>query len=155
MWDAETGRLAKSLFAGPGQHVAFSPNGHWLAASGDSIRVWEVGSWQAGQRFAGVRVPVAFSTDSKILAFETGYGVVRLVDPATGREYGQLEDPNQEHPCSSSVPTARSSWPLATGHRFASGTCVRSASSWRCSVLTGTYRLTSLPRIPSRVYPCK
>jgi tetratricopeptide (TPR) repeat protein len=37
----------------------------------------------------------AFSPNSKLLAVETGYGVVRLVDPDTGREYARLEDPNQ------------------------------------------------------------
>jgi hypothetical protein len=30
------------------------------------------------------------------LALETGQGVVRLVDPDTGREYARLEDPNQD-----------------------------------------------------------
>jgi tetratricopeptide (TPR) repeat protein len=39
---------------------------------------------------------LTFSPDSKLLAVETGYGVVRLVDPDSGREYARLEDPNQD-----------------------------------------------------------
>jgi serine/threonine protein kinase/WD40 repeat protein/tetratricopeptide (TPR) repeat protein len=97
VWEAETGKLARDLFAGQGQHVAFSPDGHWLAASGDGVRLWEVGSWRQRWRLeAPARIPVAFSADSKMLAFETGYGVVRLVDSETGREWARLIDPDQE-----------------------------------------------------------
>ena len=157
VWDAETGRLAKSLFAGPGQRVAFSPNGQWLAASGDSIRVWEVGSWRAGQRFEGAisQVSVAFSPDSKILAFETGSGVVRLVDPVTGEEYGRLEDPNEER--------SQLEFSLDGTHIVAVGDG-QSIRVWdlrairqqlRREVSTGTCRLMSLPRTASPVCPCK
>ena len=38
---------------------------------------------------------MAFSPVGKLLALETGQGVVRLVDPDTGREYARLEDPNR------------------------------------------------------------
>jgi hypothetical protein len=37
-----------------------------------------------------------FSPDARMLAVETGQGVLRLIDPATGEEYGQLEDPAQD-----------------------------------------------------------
>jgi tetratricopeptide (TPR) repeat protein len=37
----------------------------------------------------------AFSPDSKLLAVETGYGVIRLLEPDTGREWARLEDPNR------------------------------------------------------------
>src|SRR5262249_6440060 len=48
-------------------------------------------------RFEGMpHVAVAFSPDSKILAFETGSGVIRLVEPNTGREWARLVDPDQE-----------------------------------------------------------
>jgi tetratricopeptide (TPR) repeat protein len=78
-----------------GQRAAFSPDGQWLATSGDAVRVWEVGSWREKHRFeAPRRAAVAFSPDNKMLAFETGYGVVRLVDPESGREWARLENPN-------------------------------------------------------------
>jgi serine/threonine protein kinase/WD40 repeat protein/tetratricopeptide (TPR) repeat protein len=97
VWDADTGKLAKAMFAGQGQYVAFSPDGHWLATSGDGVRLWEVGSWRQKWRFeAPPRVPIAFSADSKMMAFETGSGVVRLVDPQTGREWARLVEPDQE-----------------------------------------------------------
>jgi tetratricopeptide (TPR) repeat protein len=38
----------------------------------------------------------AFSPDGKLLAVDTGFGAVRLLDPDTGREYARLEDPNQD-----------------------------------------------------------
>jgi serine/threonine protein kinase/WD40 repeat protein len=97
VWEAATGKLAKDLPVGHGSHVAFSPNGSWLAASGDSVRVWNVGSWEERTCLPGPpRAALAFSPDSKLLAFETGYGRIQLVDPQSGREYGQLEDPEQD-----------------------------------------------------------
>ena len=38
----------------------------------------------------------AFSSDSKLLAAETGQGSVKLIDPESGREYARLEDPNRD-----------------------------------------------------------
>jgi hypothetical protein len=94
VWDAQTGKLAKDLFAGEGQHVAFSPNGQWLATSGTGVQLWRAGSWHDGHRFE-MRAGCAavFSPDRTMLAFETGSGVVRLVEPQTGREWARLEEP--------------------------------------------------------------
>jgi WD40 repeat protein len=42
----------------------------------------------------------AFSPDGRLLAVDTGYGAIRLVEPDTGREYARLEDPNQDRAAS-------------------------------------------------------
>jgi WD40 repeat protein len=99
VWDATTGRLVKDLV--PTQNhvqVAFSPDGKWLAtlSSTGGCRLWAVDSWQDGPSFGGPAGAVAFSIDGTLLALETGQNTVRLLDPATGREYARLEDPNQD-----------------------------------------------------------
>jgi WD40 repeat protein len=96
VWDAATGRLVKDLV--PAQSrvgVRFSPDGKWLATSYVVCRLWAVGSWQEGPSL-GEGGAIAFSPDGRLLAVETGQGVVRLVDPDTGREHARLEDPNQD-----------------------------------------------------------
>jgi tetratricopeptide (TPR) repeat protein len=55
-----------------------------------------VDSWQEGPSPGATNGAVAFSADGTLLAVETGQGVVRLVNPDTGREYARLEDPNQD-----------------------------------------------------------
>jgi len=89
----EDGKLEKELPVGVGSEVGFSPDGQWLAATGDDLRLWAVADWrQEGEIGGGA---FAFSPDGKVLAVETKYGNVRLVDPSSGREYARLEDPNQ------------------------------------------------------------
>jgi serine/threonine protein kinase/WD40 repeat protein len=90
--DARTAQLIREFPTDKIAHVRFSPDGRWLACGGDG-RLWQVGSWQPGAYFGGYCL--VFSPDSRLLAVETGYGVVRLIDPDTGHEYARLEDPNQ------------------------------------------------------------
>jgi WD40 repeat protein len=71
VWNLNTGlevtRLAQQARY-PVNSVAFSPDGRWLATgSKDTLRVWEVGTWQETAR-AGVPADwVRFSADSKNL----------------------------------------------------------------------------------------
>jgi WD40 repeat protein len=94
IWDALSGKLLKELPIDL-SWVDFSPDGKWLATTGGGLRLWAVGSWQEGPRIGGGNA-FAFSRDGKLLAVETGYGAIRMVDPETGREYARLEDPNQD-----------------------------------------------------------
>lgn len=98
VWHAKDGKLEKELPVESGSCVGFNPDGKWLATTGDGCRLWAVDSWEPGPHIGGGTpfTPIAFSPDGKLLAVETGYGSVRLVDPDTGREYARLEDPNQD-----------------------------------------------------------
>jgi serine/threonine protein kinase/WD40 repeat protein/Tfp pilus assembly protein PilF len=97
VWNTGSGKLERKLPVGTAAHayVAFSPDGRWLATGGDSLRVWQVGAWREQVRLEVAPTHLAFSPDSTMLAFDTHAGVIRLVDPETGREWGQLEDPEQ------------------------------------------------------------
>ncbi|HVS40372.1 MAG TPA: serine/threonine-protein kinase [Gemmataceae bacterium] len=95
VWDVEKGAVALEIpVEGPAAAV-FSPDGQWLAAGGkDDCHVWTVGAWQKGPQIEGAAS--AFAPDGALLAVETGRGIVRLVDPQTGKCAAQLEDPNQD-----------------------------------------------------------
>jgi tetratricopeptide (TPR) repeat protein len=96
VWDARTGRQVRELCPSQ-QHapVFFSPDGRWLGAAGivGVCRLWEVETWKDGLSVPGTMM--AFSPDNHLLAVETGTGAVRLLDPASGREYARLELPDQ------------------------------------------------------------
>ncbi len=97
VWEAQSGNLEKELSVEPGASVGFSPDGKWLVTGDRGCRLWAVETWRAGPHIDGVaRTAFAFSPDSKLLAMETGFGVLRLLDPDTGREYARLEDPHQD-----------------------------------------------------------
>jgi WD40 repeat protein len=92
VWDAESGQLISELPVGGLCAVSFSPDGRWLATGGGGCRLWRVGSWQEGPKVGGG--DFAFSPDSRVLAVAGGAGVVRLVDPDSGREYARLTGPD-------------------------------------------------------------
>jgi serine/threonine protein kinase/WD40 repeat protein len=97
VWDARTGEAVKDLVPQEGWvRVGFSPDGRWLATRGKSLRLWSVGSWQEGRSLGGIAgTAFAFSPAENLLAMETGYGTVCLIDPDTGREYARLAEPDQ------------------------------------------------------------
>ncbi len=95
IWDARKGgEPTHELPLEAGYWVRFSPDGLWLGTSGGGYRLWAVDTWQEGPPIGGRAF--AFSPEGKLLAVEMGHGVIRLVNPESGREYARLEDPNQD-----------------------------------------------------------
>jgi WD40 repeat protein len=92
VWDAQSGKLVKELPVGGLCTVAFSPDGRWLGTGGGGCRLWRVGTWEGGPKVGGGNF--AFSPDSRMLAVAGDAGVVRLVDPDSGQEYGRLTGPD-------------------------------------------------------------
>jgi len=100
IWDAKSGKLVRNLRLQESTIAGFSPDGRWLATNtgGVGLRLWEVGSWQEHLRLGeGL---FAFSPDSRLLAIADVLGVIRLLDPETGREVVRLTGPEatQYHP---------------------------------------------------------
>lgn len=101
IWDGRTGSVVKQppLKSNSRSDLAFSPDGKWLVTSSlEEYSFWQVGSWQPAHRIArpsGGELPgrLAFARDGRILAIAYSSFVVKLVDPATGREIATLETP--------------------------------------------------------------
>jgi WD40 repeat protein len=80
--------------------VAFSPDGRWLATgTEEEFGLWELefDTWKLARRVpreVGSDICMAFARDGHVLALLTARGALRLVDPATGREYATLQAPN-------------------------------------------------------------
>jgi WD40 repeat protein len=92
VWDSTTGRLVRTFPVSELCVVQFSPAGTWLATSSrvdDECRLWRVGTWEPGPRFART-VHIAFSADDRLLASGGPHGVVVLWEAATGREITRL-----------------------------------------------------------------
>jgi WD40 repeat protein len=93
VWNADTGEHVKQLACEGSASARFSPDGRWLltVATGTGSQLWEVGTWREARRGdggAGV-----FSPDSRLLAIGDVFGVIRLVEPASGREVARLTGP--------------------------------------------------------------
>jgi WD40 repeat protein len=97
--DVASGANVLSLEHGDSSGAAFSGDGRWLAiARTAEYRLWSVGSWEPGLRIerevvSGAAGEMAFSPDGRILAIAPSCNVVRLVEPASGRELATLEAP--------------------------------------------------------------
>jgi eukaryotic-like serine/threonine-protein kinase len=100
VWDAQTGKSAHDFdLGGPEVRAswpAFSPDGKWLVTGTFAeYRFWEVGSWHKKHglpRENAGQLPgwIVFSPDSKMLAVLHSMSEVRLLDPATGRQFARL-----------------------------------------------------------------
>jgi eukaryotic-like serine/threonine-protein kinase len=95
IWQVDDGRLLAELDTGGSVRGDFSPDNRWLVLGGHKWgRLIPVDDWERGRPVEWDRA-LDFSPDSKLLAVETGEGVIRLVDTETGDERARLEDPNQ------------------------------------------------------------
>jgi WD40 repeat protein len=96
VYDASTGKLLADLAVGPNQEqrVAWHPDGQRLAVScGQRIQIWDVAAKRKLAILEGHVQQVAgltFHPDGSLLASSSWDGVLRLWDPATGRQLMQL-----------------------------------------------------------------
>jgi len=99
VWDAQTGRAVGNLPVDSRARLAFSPDGQWLVTADFAhIRLWKTESWELRHGFAqsqSLSAP-AFTRDGKMLAVGISHTAVRLINPATGREFATLEAPDPE-----------------------------------------------------------
>ncbi len=100
IWDLASGQLIQELPVGLLCAVAFSPDGRFLATSPRGGEIWRTSDWA---RQAALKSPdtwasglsFEFSPDGAVLAVATSTGLIRMVDPETGRDFLTLTDPNQ------------------------------------------------------------
>ncbi len=99
VFDTATGQLLQSLPTRDDKVIdlAFSPDGRWLAGSGNSAyHFWDTASWRC-LHLQPVNNPVdipgslVFSPDSAMAAITLDRRRLRLIAPATGRELATLE----------------------------------------------------------------
>jgi WD40 repeat protein len=82
-----------------GVQALFSPDGQWLAtARGGQLALWHVATWQPRQRIQDVGQedwtgPLAFSPDSRVLAYARSRYQIQLVDVLSGELLARLESP--------------------------------------------------------------
>jgi WD40 repeat protein len=79
--------------------IAFSPDGKFLCAAGDSIRLWDVTTGKLLHNMRAQADCLIFSPDSKVVA-SGGAGIVKLWDVATGKEMaGPKATPTHDIQC--------------------------------------------------------
>jgi WD40 repeat protein len=96
IWKGDNGEFVQRLEIPQSARPAFSPDGQWLVASnGQEYRFWRVGSWERGLTIArkgagDMPGKSVFSQDGKLLAVAFSRTLVKIVNPATGKEYASL-----------------------------------------------------------------
>jgi eukaryotic-like serine/threonine-protein kinase len=101
LWHATSGRLWRELPADGSAAVAFSPEGNWLVVATErEYRFWDGKNWE--RRHAVGKQPeiepggLAFADDGTLLAIRHSPSKLCLIDPATGRQFAELQPPNQQ-----------------------------------------------------------
>jgi Tol biopolymer transport system component len=103
-WDAATGKeLSRLTFptATLTYYAALSPDGRLVAVqptgAAAKIEIWDVSAAKVVQTLdvgAGRATTLLFTPDNKTLAVRSADAVVRLYDVASGKEQGQIAEPN-------------------------------------------------------------
>lgn len=90
LWDVATGKEIHTFVSDSEAvgSVSFSPNGKMLALGGWRTILWDIKTGKILRTFQSHRssTDVAFSRDSKILAFEDENGLIKLWDVETGKD---------------------------------------------------------------------
>jgi tetratricopeptide (TPR) repeat protein len=100
VWNAKTGRLAKTLPAATSATGYFSPDSKWLiVTTGDEYRFWDTANWQAGPviprlNAGGMPGHVAYTPDGNMLAISHTRSIIKLLDASTLEEIATLEAPH-------------------------------------------------------------
>jgi len=100
VWNTRSRTLEKRLPMG-GVMMAWSPNGRWLATSGaqtnftNKHQIWDTQSWALRHSFEPEHShgPMAFSPDSRIVAFVIDHHLIRLHEVETFGHLATLEAP--------------------------------------------------------------
>jgi RNA polymerase sigma factor (sigma-70 family) len=97
-WNLGTGKLLYQIRYELGDQAAFSPDGKWLAMTGNGvIYLRDPATGRKLQRIPAAGElprqpgPIAFSADGRRLAAALHEGEILLFDPATGRQTGSLD----------------------------------------------------------------
>ena len=98
LWDGETGQLLRTWSDEGDNHVAFSPDGRWLAQFGLRVRFWDALTWQPGPALPDLppnshSCPGAFSPDGRFFAVTAGDTEVHLLAAPAWRLFATLEAP--------------------------------------------------------------
>lgn len=95
VWNLETQTSVAELPVPGLTSVVLSPDGKWLVTNGDGTRIWTVGDWQHPRRIRPIKTHPCFSPDSQLLALSDEISVIRLVEPASGRDVAVLTAPER------------------------------------------------------------
>jgi WD40 repeat protein len=103
VWDLQTGTRVRNLDTGRHAMLEFSPDGRWLATTPGGVQLWNTNDWSlARELHAEGTTPsglgIAFSPDSRVLVIGQPNGELRIVDPATGKDWARIMNPSQATP---------------------------------------------------------
>jgi WD40 repeat protein/tRNA A-37 threonylcarbamoyl transferase component Bud32 len=95
VWDVFSGAHLADLPVGRHGTLQFSRDGRLLAATPDGVTLWRTSDWRCvGQLHAEGTTPtglgISFSPDSRVLAVAQPNGVLRFVDPTTGKDWARV-----------------------------------------------------------------